>query len=91
MVKTYEILVSGIVQGIGYRTFAVRVANKMKIRGSVKNLADGRVRVIAQGKEENINALIELLKTGPTFASVKDVDLHEKGNVETFKDFHIEY
>lgn len=91
MEKTYEILVSGHVQGIGYRAFAVRHANKLNIKGSVENLADGKVKVIAIGEEKNIDEFIEKLKKGPTFASVKHIDLQELDDAGFYKDFHIEY
>ncbi len=87
----YEILVSGVVQGIGYRSFAVQKANKLDIKGYVKNLADGKVMVLAMGEQKNLNAFIESLKIGPAFASVKKLDLRKLNSDIDYEDFHIEY
>ncbi|MDP8221238.1 MAG: acylphosphatase, partial [Candidatus Stygibacter frigidus] len=44
-----EYLISGIVQGVGYRYFVLQAAHKYNIRGRVKNLSNGKVRVRAIG------------------------------------------
>jgi len=45
-----KVLISGRVQGVGFRSFARRYANALRICGWVKNLNDGRVEVVAEGK-----------------------------------------
>jgi hydrogenase maturation protein HypF len=60
--QTCEILVSGIVQGIGYRPFVYNLASELEIKGNVMNLGDAGVRIIAQGSKENILRFIEFLK-----------------------------
>jgi acylphosphatase len=47
-------LISGTVQGVGYRFFALRVAARHQVLGTVRNLPDGRVEVIAEGEREAV-------------------------------------
>ncbi len=61
--QTCEILVSGIVQGIGYRPFVYNLAVELGVNGNVMNLGDAGVRILAQGKNEVIKQFIEQLKT----------------------------
>ena len=65
--------VSGIVQGVGYRFFAERVARRLNLAGYVMNLRDGRVEVYAVGSENLLATLREELERGPRAASVTDV------------------
>jgi len=65
--------VSGIVQGVGYRFFAVRAARRLELRGYAKNLRDGRVEVYAAGRPEQLEALRAELGRGPASARVAAV------------------
>ena len=66
-------LVSGLVQGVGYRIFAVGAAARIGVTGYVRNLGDGRVEVFAMGSAEHLELLRDELRAGPRFASVADV------------------
>lgn len=66
--------VSGMVQGVGYRFFAQRVAEQSDIAGYVKNLHDGRVEVYAIGTSEQLEALRAELERGPHAASIEGVE-----------------
>lgn len=70
---TYHIFVSGRVQGVGYRRFAQKQAEAMKVEGWTRNLLDGRVEIFAHGTEDQLDSYCESLKEGPTFASVREV------------------
>ncbi|RJG42282.1 acylphosphatase [Motilimonas pumila] len=65
-----EVLVSGVVQGVGFRFFTTREAEKLEITGHVSNLADGDVRVEAYGDPANIKTLLAWLEHGPNSAKV---------------------
>ncbi len=65
MTKRVHLLISGYVQGVGFRATVYRLANKLALTGTVKNLDSGEVEVFAQGEEETLFQLIELLKEGP--------------------------
>jgi acylphosphatase len=62
-----------MVQGVGYRFFAIRVAERLGVSGYVKNLRDGRVEVYAIGTSEQLDSLRAELKRGPRAASVDGV------------------
>jgi len=70
-----EILVSGRVQGVGFRRFARNAAERLGVDSNPINLRDGRVFVIAEGKPEAVKLFISELRKGPTFAHVEDVDV----------------
>ena len=65
--------ISGRVQGVGYRYFAIGTAEQMGITGYAKNLADGRVEVYAIGTIAQLRDFARELQRGPAFASVADV------------------
>ena len=65
--------VSGFVQGVGYRYFAVRAANQLGVSGYVRNLRDGRVEVYAVGRPDQLSAFKAELGKGPFVASVEQV------------------
>lgn len=65
--------VSGIVQGVGFRYFAQRAAERLHVSGYAKNLPDGRVEVYAIGTAEHLAKLRSALERGPWGASVSEV------------------
>lgn len=66
-------LVSGRVQGVWFRGATQQLAHRLGVTGYAKNLADGRVEVVACGEEEAIRTLSEWLWQGPAGARVDDV------------------
>jgi acylphosphatase len=68
-------LVSGMVQGVGYRYFAIRAAERHGLVGYARNLDDGRVEVLAEGEADAVEAFRRDLEKGPTFARVTRVDV----------------
>jgi len=70
-------LVTGRVQGVGYRWFAVQAARRWGVKGQVRNLPDGRVEFLAQGSTKGVSAWIEALRRGPQAARVDDVVFEE--------------
>jgi len=66
-------LVSGMVQGVGYRFFVQRVAESLRVAGYVMNRRDGRVEVYAIGTTESLELLRAELARGPRGASVSAV------------------
>lgn len=65
--------VSGSVQGVGYRYFAVRAAQRLGVAGFVRNLSDGRVEVYAVGEARDLEDLRQALERGPSAAWVSGV------------------
>jgi acylphosphatase len=66
-------LVSGMVQGVGFRYFTQAAAEKLHIGGFVRNLRDGRVEVFAVGSPQQLQELRAMLERGPRFSSVSEV------------------
>jgi acylphosphatase len=66
-------LVSGTVQGVGFRYFTQRAAAKLKVGGYVKNLRDGRVEVFVMGTPQQLRELRSVLERGPRFSSVTEI------------------
>lgn len=67
-------VISGMVQGVGFRYFAQRSAAKHQIRGYVKNLPDGSVEALVQGPEKNVNGFRDDIATGPRFSRVDHIE-----------------
>ncbi|MBD3252151.1 acylphosphatase [Candidatus Pacearchaeota archaeon] len=88
--KTLKIKISGNVQGVTFRQFVKENADKLSIKGFVRNLDDGRVEVVAEGKDEGVNEILKICEKGPKFASVKEIEFSELKN-QGFKDFKISY
>lgn len=68
-----RILVSGRVQGVGFRAFAARTATRLDLVGGVRNLDDGRVELEVEGRRTVIEVLLCELKTGPPAARVTKI------------------
>ena len=66
-------MIEGRVQGVGYRAWAQRRASALGLAGYVMNVADGRVRVYAEGERLVIDDLIRQLEEGPRLARVERV------------------
>ena len=85
-----KFLISGRVQGVGYRFFAQRAAARHQVLGYARNLPDSRVEVLAEGVAESVESFKHELATGPAFAIVEHI---EEINVEptgTYSQFLIE-
>lgn len=69
-----KFLITGDVQGVGYRYFAQRAAARHQVRGYVRNLRDGRVEVVAEGPAETVEAFKHDLAAGPAYGSVDNIE-----------------
>jgi len=85
----FKAKVFGKVQGVGYRYFVKDKAKNLDIIGYAKNLPDGTVEVIAQGKEANLQKLISELKKGPFLAKVEKLQIYFQKPEEKFSNFNI--
>jgi acylphosphatase len=71
--KTVRLRVTGRVQGVGYRLWAMRTAARLELRGWVRNRTDGSVEALVTGAPDDIAAMIEACRNGPPGARVADV------------------
>jgi acylphosphatase len=90
--ESRRFFVSGIVQGVGYRYFAMRAAQRLGLSGYARNLPDGRVEVYAAGGAAKLAELRNELERGPQGASVAAISEEEAElNPEFAKGFSIEH
>ncbi len=70
-------VVTGRVQGVGFRFFAERAARDAGVRGFVRNLPDGGVETVAEGEDDAVHRYLERVRQGPMGARVTDVQLSD--------------
>ncbi len=88
--KGIHIVVSGVVQGVGFRWFALRVANRFGVKGYVKNRFDGGVETYAEGDEAAVREYLEEIRIGPRSAHVSKVDINWVEFNGRYTEFRIE-
>ena len=89
-VRAYRWVISGRVQGVGFRWFVLRAAQRLGVRGWARNLWDGRVEVMGQGALSMLQDFEKGLQKGPPLSSVENVEKIEvTSEVSTFKSFEI--
>ncbi len=69
-----RILVSGRVQGVGFRYATVEAGRRLGLRGWARNTLEGRVEIVAEGPVERVRELVEWCRRGPPSARVTAVD-----------------
>lgn len=72
---TKHYLISGRVQGVGYRAFARRQAEQLNLKGWVRNLVDGRVEALVVGSEALLKQFEERLRQGPAHGHVDSLQV----------------
>ena len=85
------IMVSGRVQGVGYRFFTETAARELDIKGWSKNLPDGRVELDVEGTRGAVLKFIEELKAGPRMARVSEVEVSWKPHRGRYDTFYISF
>jgi len=86
-----HLLISGEVQGVFFRANTRRVAKEIGVTGWVRNLPNGMVEVVAEGRKPQLDRLIEFCRKGPEGAKVDDVVIEWEKYKGEFKDFQILY
>lgn len=83
-----KFLITGEVQGVGYRFFAQRAAARHQVLGHVRNCADGSVEVLAEGPADVVEEFKKDLVTGPQWSrvdQVEEIDLEPTGQYGSFR------
>ncbi|HKV45814.1 MAG TPA: acylphosphatase [bacterium] len=70
-----HIVVTGRVQGVGFRFFTLNRARALGLRGFARNLPNGEVEVLAEGARDALEALLVALRTGPLGATVRGIQV----------------
>ena len=79
--RRVHLLISGVVQGVGFRFATQREASRLGLRGWVRNRPDGRVEAVAEGPAEAVERFVDWCQRGPPGALVRDVAV-ERGQPE---------
>ena len=85
------VLISGKVQGVGFRNFTQLNARQLGIKGYAKNLPNGKVEVVAEGDKAQLDALVALLEKGPRHARVVSLEFNENPFTGEYETFGIRY
>ena len=86
-----QIVVSGLVQGVGFRYFAIRKAKEYSITGYVMNLPSGEVLCEAEGDEGLVHEFIDEIKMGPRFSHVTDAKIIKKEDLISYESFEVRF
>ena len=74
MIVARRFIISGQVQGVGFRMFTAAAARRDELRGWVRNLPDGRVEVVCEGDAPSIERFARMIRQGPPGARVDNVE-----------------
>lgn len=87
--KRLRLLISGRVQGVGYRMSCASEGVKLGLLGWVRNLADGRVEALAAGPDADLERFVAWCRRGPMFAKVDDVQVTDGAGDEPLTRFEV--
>jgi acylphosphatase len=76
--EAVHVFVSGMVQGVFYRSWAEQTAKRLGLRGWVRNLPDGRVEAVFEGEKGRVVKMLELCRKGPPHAKVGGVEARKE-------------
>jgi len=82
-------VITGRVQGVGFRFFVRRNAHQLGLTGSVRNRTDGTVEVVAEGSNQDLQEFVTKLRTGPQMSWVQDVAVQWETAEDSFDDFFV--
>ncbi len=86
-----EIIAYGLVQGVGFRYYVLRNAEKLGLKGFVKNLYSGEVLTVVEGSRAIIEDLFNKIKVGPSHASVNNCTIEWQDSKNEFTRFEIKH
>ncbi|MFD1317872.1 acylphosphatase [Loigolactobacillus zhaoyuanensis] len=88
--RRVSLIVTGRVQGVGFRYATKMVADKVGVTGIVRNLLDGTVYIEARGHDKAVAKFIQTIQNGPSpYAKVTHVDLTELATDKNYRDFAV--
>ena len=82
-------VITGQVQGVGFRFFIRRNANQLGLTGWVRNRADTAVEIVAEGNGQDLQEFVTKLRAGPQMSWVQDVAVQWETAKDGFDDFLI--
>ncbi len=91
MPEQLHVIVSGLVQGVGFRHATYRRALELGLRGWVRNLANGDVEAVFQGDRATVDRMLQWCRRGPALARVDRVSEQWEPAQEDLGEFHIDF
>ncbi|MBZ6526257.1 acylphosphatase [Aerococcaceae bacterium DSM 111021] len=90
--ETFELIVSGRVQGVGYRNYVSQIAKELDIKGTVRNLSDGNVKIIAQTDGDTLDKFCNKIKTPQHhFMKINNIDIKDVQIEKVYDAFSVVY
>jgi acylphosphatase len=89
MKRRAEIIISGFVQGVGFRYYILKHAQELGITGYTQNIVTGEVQTIVEGEVSQIEELFSIIKVGPRSSKVKNARIYWSDNKDEFSSFQI--
>jgi acylphosphatase len=89
LTERLEVFLKGRVQGVGFRWYTLQQAQRCGVKGTVCNLADGSVRIVAEGGREALERLLHWASHGPPHAMVQTTDVRWAEARGEFIDFQV--
>ena len=86
-----RVLISGLVQGVGFRYFVTSRAEQYPITGYVRNLDTGSVEIVAEGDKEQVYGFLRAVRTGPAHAEIISFQTEWSNYEGKFEDFFVKY
>jgi acylphosphatase len=76
-IRRVHVLVTGDVQGVGFRWFTRECAQRCKVGGWVRNTSGGQVELVAQGTRADVETFLDAIRRGPSRAHVENVQIRD--------------
>lgn len=89
MVERIHVVVTGLVQGVGFRYFVQARAIKHGVGGWVRNMDDGSVELLAEGEADALDPFLDAIRIGPRAAHVTDLRIERTLIVKAIEGFDI--
>lgn len=89
-ISHYKIIVRGRVQGVGFRYSVLNIANRLSLKGYVRNMYDGSVLLEIEGPETSTDEMIYWCKSQSPPGHIEDIELTE-GALVNYKSFEVRY
>ena len=86
-----HILVTGKVQGVFFRQATKVIATKNSVTGWVKNLENSQVEILLEGKEKDVNLVVDWCRHGPANSRVDKIKIEQKEFVDQYSTFEVRY
>ncbi len=89
--KRLRLIVSGRVQGVGFRWASQKAARQLGVHGYVRNLPNGDVEIVAEGDDSAVTNMITWARKGPTWSRVDNLQLHDLPGPAEYAEFGVRY